>query len=384
MLLLLAALFAATEPELSPGFEHFYNLEYDQAIAYFERELQQRPDDPAAHNHLAQGLLFRELFRAGALESELVSGANPFLRRPKITTPPEITARFETAIQRSLELSLQRIHTDPRDATAHYTAGVAYGLRANFNFLVRKAWLDALRDATQARKHHNLVTDIDPNMLDARLVQGLHDYVVGSLPWTWRMLGFLAGIRGDRERGIQTLELVARQGRMNRYDAQVLLCAIYRREKQSQKAIPLLRSLIERFPRNFLFRLELAQMHGDLGQKAEALAVLAEAEELKRRNAPGFALMPIEKVYFYRGNLLFWQGDLENALAQLRLVTPKAKQLDFNTGVISWLRIGQIYDLQGRRQEALQAYRNAIDVAPLSDAAQEARRYLNSPYRRPA
>ena len=45
---------------------------------------------------------------------------------------------------------------------ALYTLGVAYGLRANYNFLVRKAWMDSLRDATTARKLHNRVTELIP------------------------------------------------------------------------------------------------------------------------------------------------------------------------------------------------------------------------------
>ena len=40
------------------------------------------------HNHVAQTLLFREMYRNGALETELVSGNNPFLRRKKLNPSP--------------------------------------------------------------------------------------------------------------------------------------------------------------------------------------------------------------------------------------------------------------------------------------------------------
>ena len=39
---------------------------------------------------------------------------------------------------------------------------------------------------TAARKLHNRISALEPNNVDARLVQGLHDYIVGSLPWHWR------------------------------------------------------------------------------------------------------------------------------------------------------------------------------------------------------
>ncbi|MBM3748984.1 MAG: tetratricopeptide repeat protein, partial [Acidobacteria bacterium] len=53
-----------------------------------------------------------------------------------------------------------------------------------------------------------------------------------------------------------------------------------------------------------------------------------------------------------------------------------------NTGVLAWMRLGQLHDLKGQRQQAVEAYRRAIAYAPAAEAAAEARRYLNSPYRR--
>ena len=112
--------------------------------------------------------------------------------------------------------------------------GVSYGLRGNYHFLVRKAYTDALRDATAARKAHFRVTEIDPSFEDALLVQGVYDYVLGSLSPAWRVLGFFAGFRGDRERGVETLKQVAKLGRRNRVDAEILLCAAYRRERRAK------------------------------------------------------------------------------------------------------------------------------------------------------
>ena len=83
---------------------------------------------------------------------------------------------------------------------------MSHGLRANYNFLVRKAWMDSLKDATAARKAHNRVIEIDPTNTDARLVQGVHDYIIGSLPFHIKILGFIAGFHGDRESGMKALQ----------------------------------------------------------------------------------------------------------------------------------------------------------------------------------
>jgi tetratricopeptide (TPR) repeat protein len=281
-----------------------------------------------------------------------------------------------------MRLAEERIAKNDKDTDAMYALGVSHGLRANYNFLVRKAWRDSLKDATTARKLHNKVVELKPEFIDAQLVQGVHDYIVGSLPWHWKMLGFIAGFRGDREQGIRTLQLVAQKGTINRHDAQVLLAAIYRRDRRPLDALPLLKDLEKRFPRNYLFRFEMVQMYSDAGKKQEALEVLAEVEKLKRSGAPGYRAMPIEKVFFYRGVLLFWYRDFEVAIEQLRRVTPRASTLDLHTAVMAWLRLGQSLDMKGRRQEAVQAYRQAMAVAPQSDAGKESREYLSSPYRR--
>jgi tetratricopeptide (TPR) repeat protein len=204
---------------------------------------------------------------------------------------------------------------------------------------------------------------------------------VGSLPWHIKILGFLAGFSGDREEGIKTLELVAQKGSMNRHDSQVLLAVIYRREKKPDQALPLLSKLIARFPRNYLFLLETVQMYSDLGQKEPALAALDKAEQLKLSGAPGFATLPLEKIYYYRGNLLFWYKDTDRALEQMSKAANPSAGLDRHTAMMAWMRLGQLHDLKGHRQEAVKAYKQAVAVAPDSDVAKESRKYLSSPFK---
>jgi tetratricopeptide (TPR) repeat protein len=382
LLILMPALAVAQDPLAGPGFAHFYNLEFGEALAAFEAEAAQVPDSADAYNHVAQTILYREMFRSGALESQLVTGTNPFLRRAKMNPSADDDKLFNDAIAHAMDLAGARLKTNPNDAAALYATGVSYGLRSNYNFLVHKAWVDALHDATSARKAHHRATESDPGLTDAFLVQGLYDYIVGSLPFHWRTLGFLAGFRGNRERGIATLKLVAEKGVVNRADAAILLCAIYRRERRAQDAIPYLDDLIRRFPRNFLLRLELVQMYGDLGDKTKALEAVSQLDQLKRSRTAGFDQLPEEKIRYARGNLLFWYNDLDLALEDMKAVTTKAETLDLNTGVYAWLRLGQIYDLKGQHEQAIAAYREALRYAPGSEAAREARDFMTSPYRR--
>src|ERR1700704_4474349 len=87
------------------AFDHFYNLEYDQAIAELEKGVATGANSPDLHNHIAQCIQFREMFKVGALESELVTGNNSFLRRPQIDTTPEIEKHFQDQVQKAIELT---------------------------------------------------------------------------------------------------------------------------------------------------------------------------------------------------------------------------------------------------------------------------------------
>lgn len=377
LLLTLAWAPAPLSPAVVRGFDHFFNLEYPAARQIFEAEARQHPADPQLRNYVANAILYQAMLKAGALESELVSGTNPFLRRERMNPTAAEQADFDAAIATALQLA--QAQTSP---AALYSLAVSHALRANYNFLVRKAWFDSLKDSTTARRFAQQALDADAGFVDARVILGLHDYVVGSLPWGYKMLGFVAGFRGDREGGINALETVARTGVNNRYDARVLLAAIYRRERQAEKAVPLLEGLIEAFPRNYLFRLELAQMLADLGDRPRAIEVLDEVNALRQRQAPGFAGLAREKLAYFRGNLLFWFDEYERAVADLSLAVAARKQLDLNTALMACLRLGQTYDLMQRRLAAEAAYRQALELAPDSELARECQRYLSRPYKR--
>jgi tetratricopeptide (TPR) repeat protein len=379
----LALPLAAQDSAVAQGFDHFYNLEYDQAIADFQRAIAQDPNSPDLHNHLAQTLVFREMYRDGALESELVSGNNSFLRRPKLNPTPEIEREFLDEVARAMAFCEARLKTNPNDTAALYALGISYGLRANYYWVVKKSWHDSLSDATAARRRHNRITELDPAMVDARLVQGLHDYIVGSLPLSYRMVGFLAGIHGDKEKGIRTIQEVARNGDRNRLDAQIFLSALYRRENQPLRAVPLIEDLIHRFPRNFLLRLELSQMYSLAGDKTHALEAVDELARIKRAgHTPGLDKLSWEKIYFQEGTIQFWYRDLDGALENLQKVAASSEELDLNTGAQAYLRIGQIYDMTHRRAEALVAYKKCIAYAPEAEASRESRKYLTAPYHR--
>src|SRR5690242_8454214 len=85
--------FRPDDADTRAGFEHFYNLEYDEAIRSFEAAVKSHPDDAFALNHLLSGVMFRELYRIGALDTELYA-KNGFLNSKQFPIDPKAKQRI--------------------------------------------------------------------------------------------------------------------------------------------------------------------------------------------------------------------------------------------------------------------------------------------------
>ncbi len=364
----------------NPGFQHFYNLEYDEALAAFMAQSAKDPGSPEPYNYIAQTILFRQMYRTGALGSDLITSANSFVHRPKMVFSAADQKQFTDAVWNAMNIAQARVKANPKDSAAVYSLGVTHGVRANYDFMSKK-WLDALSDASAARKLHTRVLELDSNFHDARLIPGADEYVVGSLPWGYKMATSVAGFPGDRAKGIQMLETVMQSGRYNRFDAEALLAAIYRREKRPADAIAPLNDLIKNFPRSYLLRVELADMYADLGDRVKAMAAIEQIEELRRAKAAGYQQLTEARVHYARGGILMAFNDLDKACDEVKIATGSSEG---SAAGSAWLRLGQIYDLKGQRQQAVEAYRQAMRIAPETDVAEQAKTLVSTKYKRTA
>jgi tetratricopeptide (TPR) repeat protein len=359
------------------GLEHYYDLDYDGAIHDFERTLAAHPEDPFAVNHLLAAVFFRELYQAGALESSAYANNNFLSNRAPVQISAKTDQRIKELMQRALDLSEKQIAGDPRDANAYYARGVTRGMQSTYLALVKKSWFAALGSAKDARHDHEKVLELDPQYDDARLVVGLHSYIVGSLPWPIRVLAHVVGESGNKANGLRDLEAASRGGGDAAVDAQVVLALMLRREQRFAEALEVARGLTATHPHNFLFALEQANLLKDAGKATEAIAsyrqVLSKAEHQQ------FHDPHLEFAYYGLGNTLRGQRDFAGAAAAYASVEglPHAN-LDIRRR--SQLAAGEMYDVLNQRERAVKMYQSVIASGEGSDQAQRAREHLNRPY----
>jgi tetratricopeptide (TPR) repeat protein len=277
------------------GDDHFYNLEYDQAITDYTRLIQQNPDDPIPYNDLASAQLNKELSRLGLLDSSAVGGDNRFLRNRRPQADPRARALVLDTLERGRRKAETVLARDPRNTFALFSVCTDYGLRATYEFMVEKAWFAALRDGSKARWYCDQAQKLDPEFVDAYLVLGVYEYTAGSLPLAVKLLA-MGGLHGSKKKGLEYVSRVAQKGKYDRDAARVLLAVLYRRENRPLEAARVLQSLIIDYPRNYLFSLELASMYSDAGQPERALGTLKSLLQKVDENSSGYRSLPRETV----------------------------------------------------------------------------------------
>ena len=194
------------------GFDNFYNFDYDKSIRDFEAALQAHPDDPFAVNHLLSGVIFKELYRIGALDTEAYATDNFLTKKYLQPLDPKVHDRVYQLSDQSIRLSDEHLAKNPNDVNALYARSVARGLRSTYMGMAEHAWFAALRNALGARHDDERVLELDPNYVDAKNVIGIDLYVVGSLSWPAKVAASMVGVSGNKQKGLEYLREVVAHG----------------------------------------------------------------------------------------------------------------------------------------------------------------------------
>jgi tetratricopeptide (TPR) repeat protein len=253
-----------------------YNLDHAQAIATFREAIAADPDDPAAHRGLAIALWMNIAFARGNMTvDDYLAG----IRRQQVAgrpAPPELAAAFNTALERALALARHRVDVNPRDADARYQVGAALGLRASYIATVEGNGRSAFGAAREAYKTQEKTLELDRRRKDAGLIIGTYRYIISALALPARFVAYMAGLGGDKDRGIRMVEEAVAFGGENQDDARFTLVLIYNREKRYDEALRQLDVLRERYPRNRLTWFETGATALRAGRAADAERVLTE------------------------------------------------------------------------------------------------------------
>ena len=220
-----------------------YNMEFDEAIRIFDEMIQKDSED--AQGYFLKAGCYLWMFSIN-MNDEKLGGKVKELSLQTAAVAKEI------------------LNKDEDNIDALYYLGVAYGNLARY-FGMTNSYLNGYWYAKKAKKYLKEVIQKDPECYDGYIGLGLYHYYADVMPKFIKVLSFLLGIEGDREKGLEELRLAVSKSDFTRIEAMYYLADIYLCfEKNYEEASILFEDLVKKYPNNISLGMYLGQSYHGL------------------------------------------------------------------------------------------------------------------------
>jgi hypothetical protein len=366
------------DPQVRAAFKDFYNLDYTGAVRSFERYHAEHPGDPQATAYLLNAVIFQELYRQDLLDTTFYANDGFLTGRHATEEDPKKRDQIFALADEAVQEADWRLSQNSNDVNALFARAWVRSLRCTYVAMVERAFGAGFHLATKAREDAARVLELDPNYVDAKLITGVYEYVVGALPWPFKLMIGFAGITGSKATGLAMLRDDGNRGVLTRLDAKTAIALFLRREGKYDEAIQVVMELKNEYPHDYLFCLEEANLRKDAG---EGMRAVQAYRQIQADNAkPGyFAGARMELADFGLGDALRGQRRDDEA-AQAYEQAAWTQGVGPELKVRSLLNAGECRDSAGQRELAKRDYQATIDAGPNTSRADQARKYLRAPY----
>jgi hypothetical protein len=252
-----------TETALKQAYARLYNFDFKGAHEIIDRQRPLDPQQPLLPATKAAAYLFEELDRLRILELDFFTDDDKVIDRRKLIPDPAVRAKFFQTVDESDKLANARLAVKPDDPDALLALCNTTGLVTDYAALIEKRRFGSFALAKKSHIWAKKLLDLKPPVVDAYMTFGTAEYIVGSLPFFFRWFVHMDNVEGNKKKGIDELELVAKQGRFAGPFARMLLSVIAMREKRPADAEALLSGLLTEYPQNQLVQKELARARQD-------------------------------------------------------------------------------------------------------------------------
>ncbi len=361
------------------GFEAIYDLDYEQAAQAFAQVQREYPHHPGPPLYSAVVVWLQELFERRDLDLNRFLAPGYFTKPSRRKMPDQKRELFRDLIRRSRELAKAVMDRRPNDLEARYFLGSVEGILAGFSITIDRSFKQAFSHGKKAYRYHRDIVKEDPEFYDAYVSVGVFEYIIDNLPWYMRWMATILGYRGDKEKGLRYLNEAKEKAQFVADDARIIQMVLFVREKRYQDALANLESLRTRYRRNYILHLNLGQIREKMGHTEEALRIYRKVLALGQEGKPNYHKLPLDRFRFQLGEKLLDLDRRPEALHLFRscIVSPATPSRE---KALSYLRAGQIFDLLGKREEALAHYEQVLKLGDVEDSHSYANKWLRHPY----
>lgn len=366
------------DPEVHEAFQRFYVMDYQGALSRFEKVRAAHPDDPIATDYVLYVTLFQELFRLDLLDTTFYANDGFLTGKHTVVEDPKVRDQVKTLADKASDQANVQLKTNSNDTNALFARGWARSLEATYIAMVERGFGGGLKLALGAKNDHARVLELDPNYVDAKMVVGIYQYVVGSLPFGFKIIVGIAGIHGTKSEGMALLRDAGVRGVITSVESRTAMALFLRREAKYHEALAIAQDLAQQYPHDFLFCLEVANLSKDAGDGMQAIAAYRRVIDNAKR--PGyFPSSHLELAYFGLGETLRGQKLYSDAADAYReAATQPATSPELRRRCL--LASGEVYDLMKQRDKAREQYQAVIDSGKDTAQADQARKYQHSAF----
>ena len=271
------------------------------------------------------------------------------------------------------------------DFDAIFFKGAALGfsgrLRSN-----RGQWFKAAMDGKNAMDYVMKIAERDVDNPDYLFGKGIYDYFSVVIPKRYPVVRpFTLFIpRGNRDRGLETLQRTQQEGYYIRTEAAYFLLQIYFSfENDYRQSLNYIKWLRNEHPGNSFFHAFEGRVYARWGRWSEAERIFEAVRDLIYQQKPGYSDVIAEQTFYYLARARMIKRDFDEARRYLdeldAALDPNERREGF--GILGLVRRGMVYDAIGEREKAMQVYRQVLELEDWSGSHNRASRYLENPYR---
>jgi tetratricopeptide (TPR) repeat protein len=192
---------------------------------------------------------------------------------------------------------------------------------------------------------------------------------------------------GDKKKGIEQLNNTAQNGKYAKYEAQYFLMTLYfSYENNPFKASEYAEILTKEFPDNPIFQRWKGRIAAKKGDYVLAASIFQNILDKGKEGYPGYNIKRTKReADYYVGLQHFNNNRIDSSMFYFRECEKISKEIDedesgFLVNAVQYQ--GMIYDLWGKRKEAIKKYEEVLDMDEYGNSHRLAEGYLKKPFKK--
>lgn len=353
------------EADLSAGATAIYHLDFEAAERHLNNAVRLHPGHPAAYFFFAMAKWYELSY-------------DSLLRRD-----PRIEKQFEQHADRAIAVAKKFSKRRETEAAGNLYWGGGLGAKG-WNHVARRQWVRAYFAGKKGYGLLKRAVQIEPALYDAYLGVGMYEYYAATLGPVLKALSSFV-VRGNREQALKYMGWAETRSRYVRTEAAYFLWNAAIDENRLGDAHAKIRELLHIFPRSPLFlwcevqTLYVERRWEEVIRKCREYShgALAGPDPQDHRRPERLILA---KVYFHQAAAEFNLKRYDQARAMFERCAREPAEFSGWKSMAN-LRLGELDDMEGHRERAIQRYRAVLALPDAWDSHDLARHRLDTPFR---